>query len=109
MLRIESLIALLEEYKFLRRSLSGLREAMPDFHEKLKAFYQEKQAYELLQMLVNDEEKMDRKYMIWVQDGELPLIIEYKQYYSKIEYEAISKKTKINNFLNKNKKAPLFT
>lgn len=94
-LRQQSLIAILENHNFMRKSLNGLRNDLPDLYLKLKDFYQEKEAYQMLELMVNQEDEMDRKYMIWVQTGCLPHIFEIKEIYSEIEYSIFSLKTKV--------------
>ena|ERR1700748_723941 len=94
-LRQQSLIAILENHNFVRKSLNGLRIDMPDLYSKLKDFYQEKEAYMMLELMVNQQSQMDEKYMIWVQAGCLPHIFEIKEVYSEVEYSIFSLKTKV--------------
>lgn len=94
-IRLESIIALFEKHHFLRKSLEGLRMDCGDIFIELKKFYEEVEAYALLDILVNNENIIDAKYMIWVKKGELPHIIEIKKHYSKTEYEVFSFKMNI--------------
>ncbi len=95
MLRIQSLISLLEKHGFLRKSFGGFKNDYPELFEKIKTVYEEVEAYQLLEQMVNNPENCDQKYMIWVKNGDLPHILEIKELYSQAETNVFSQKTKI--------------
>jgi hypothetical protein len=97
MLRFASLISLLENNSYLRKSLEGLKNDMPDAYDKIKEVYEspDVEAYKLLDLMVNRPGSLDHKYMIWVKNGDLPLILEIKDKYSRTEIDVFSLKTNI--------------
>lgn len=95
MLRRQSLIALLENNNYLRKSMKGLKEDMPDVYNWLKGEYLKSESYFILELLENRQALIDEKYMIWVRNGELPHIFENKEQYSKVEFYVFSLKTNI--------------
>lgn len=94
-LRQKSLIALLENNQFLRKSIAGFRQDLPLEYALYKTACEEVGAYEMLELFVNRASEMDAKYMIWAKMGALPLIFEVKEAYSDTETSVISRKTKI--------------
>ncbi len=92
MLREQSLIAKLEEHKFLRRSFKGLREEHPTEYERFKQWYGRVEAYAELEAMVNKEAIFDRDYAVWLKWGEYAHMIERKALYSRTEVEVFSEK-----------------
>lgn len=95
-LRFKSFVCLLESNGYFRKSLKGLRKDMPSRYAELKHFYEEMEAYQILEILVNNEDAMDSKYMIWVKVDSLPHVFEIKENYSTTETAVFSIKTEIS-------------
>lgn len=113
-LRLQSLICILENNNYFLKSLKGFKADMPDFYLQLKKYYEETESYTLLQLLVNEEERLDANYMIWVKDGGMPLIFERKDKYTQHESNVFSARTNIENqqfvdIMEATSKSPSFT
>lgn len=96
-LRIQSLIALFSNHGYLQKSLQGLIKDMPDVYAILKKHYEEAEAYALLEMMVNRASSMDERYMFWVKNGDLPHIIEIKDFYTPQECLLLAQRTNITS------------
>lgn len=94
-LRLASLIALLEQHNYLRKSIRGIRIDMPDIFEKVKSGYLKYELYDMLDLMVQRENEFESKYMCWCINGSLPIIIEKKQCYNHSEMYILTIKTNI--------------
>lgn len=92
MLREQSLIAKLEEHRFLRCSLAGLRDKMPTEYERIRRQYGSVEAYAELEVMVNKNILFDTHFAIWMKWGEYAFVVERKPLYPWEEVEVISEK-----------------
>ncbi len=92
MLRERSLLTKLEQHKFLRCSLEGLREKLPVEYERIRRQYGSVDAYAELEVMVNKKVLFDATFTIWLKWGEYAFVLERKEVYPRAEVEVISEK-----------------
>lgn len=89
-------MAIMEDNKFLRRSLEGLKEHHPIAYKAIRGFYLEHEAFLELDILVNKAKDFDERYSIWVRpDNGYAHAFERKDIFSFTEVEVISQVTGI--------------
>ncbi len=88
-LRYQSLIVLLEESGFIRKSFAGLLQDYPTTTTLLKRVLLEREEYELL---AATQHKIDDDFFVFIK-GIHPLLLQRKNHYSRQECQQIAKMT----------------
>lgn len=94
-LRKRSLFTILEENKYRQISFKGLIEDFPFHKAIITAGYEKFEAYEMLEVLENNSDVMDKMFTIFYNNHEGPIVFENKDHYEEQEYKTIFSRAKI--------------
>jgi hypothetical protein len=96
LLRKRSLQTILGENDFRRISFSGLTKDFPYHLALMIEGYKHFEAYEMLDIIENQAELMDKLFMIYYHGSEGPIVMEEKDNYDQQDYDEIFKIARIN-------------